>query len=450
METIKIELTARLTCSGFLSLSLSLSLLCVASGMASQSSQSRAKTLPRRLLLVGLPGSGKSTLASHIVQHFPGACRVSQDDCGRSGFSAMLTHPSTRTAPLVVIDRCNTSVAQRAEFSHDSGCWVLVLATSPDDCICRVRQRTSHPTLSPAKAAEVVSEMAASFEPVTDAERFGSVFHLDSTEAVDAFLSNHFNGMPPLGESVSSSEEASAAAGSLPLHKFPRTQHLTDLGSATRDDLVMDQQALADFLAKPVVVEEKIDGANLGISIDPETYEVRFQNRSHYVNSATASQFKKLGQWVVQHRESLFDVIEPGRHVLFGEWLPARHTIPYDSLPGYFIAFDLLDTVDGIFFSRRRLERALGGTTIPLIRVITEEVPKTIDRLVSLASSPSTYYTGPVEGIVVRLCDEQNGSTLMRGKIVRPNFLQPSSSGHDGAVKHWTSRVMEENRLGNR
>lgn len=41
-----------------------------------------------------------------------------------------------------------------------------------------------------------------------------------------------------------------------------------------------------------VTVEEKVDGANLGISIDGSTQQVMFQNRSHFVNAATAAQWK--------------------------------------------------------------------------------------------------------------------------------------------------------------
>jgi atypical dual specificity phosphatase len=52
--------------------------------------------------------------------------------------------------------------------------------------------------------------------------------------------------------------------------KFPRTSHVMNLGSATRDDLVLDKNDLKKFFANPLWVEEKIDGANLGITITEE------------------------------------------------------------------------------------------------------------------------------------------------------------------------------------
>jgi atypical dual specificity phosphatase len=202
-----------------------------------------------------------------------------------------------------------------------------------------------------------------------------------------------------------------------------------------------------EFATSRVVIEEKIDGANLGISIDPDTFEVLFQNRAHYVSSATATQFKKLGHWLTQHRGALFELLEPGRHILFGEWVFARHSIPYTDLPGFFVAFDVFDTQSKIFWSRRRLDSALSGTSIPCIRVISEEIPGSVDRLVSLATTTvSAYYPGLVEGIVVRICDEAAGCTCKRAKIVRPGFLG-SAADASSTLPHWTSRSMEQNRL---
>lgn len=53
--------------------------------------------------------------------------------------------------------------------------------------------------------------------------------------------------------------------------KFPRTSHVMNMGAATRDDLVMDKKDLAKFLTnKNIILEEKVDGANLGITITEE------------------------------------------------------------------------------------------------------------------------------------------------------------------------------------
>jgi len=64
----------------------------------------------------------------------------------------------------------------------------------------------------------------------------------------------------------------------MPLLKFPRTHHIADLGGSavTRDDLIFSKQQAEEWLSHgTTIVEEKVDGANLGISIDPETMQFR-------------------------------------------------------------------------------------------------------------------------------------------------------------------------------
>lgn len=117
-------------------------------------------------------------------------------------------------------------------------------------------------------------------------------------------------------------------------YKFPRTHHLVTVSkNIDRDDLVMDLKDGKPFFTETVIVEEKIDGANLGISIDPETLKNLCQNRSHYVTSQSATQWKGLDQWIQDHPK-LYEVLDP-HYILFGEWLYAKHSVPYDKLPGF-------------------------------------------------------------------------------------------------------------------
>lgn len=47
--------------------------------------------------------------------------------------------------------------------------------------------------------------------------------------------------------------------------RFPHTPHLAWLGKGeSRDDKVLSQAEAKAFLAGPVLLEEKVDGANLG------------------------------------------------------------------------------------------------------------------------------------------------------------------------------------------
>lgn len=170
-------------------------------------------------------------------------------------------------------------------------------------------------------------------------------------------------------------------AGSSDLFKFPRTRHLFDAGGkgVSRDDLLLDQSDEKIFYSSRgrgeqhlVAVEEKVDGANLGISIGTDM-RVSFQNRSHFINSKTHRQFNSLDSWLAQHSSGLYEALEPGRHVLFGEWLYAKHSIHYTKLPGYFLAFDIYDRTESRFLSRRERNRQLEGSGVPVVRLITEQ-----------------------------------------------------------------------------
>lgn len=171
----------------------------------------------------------------------------------------------------------------------------------------------------------------------------------------------------------------STASCDVELFKFPRTRHLFDAGGngVSRDDLLMDKEEADVFYSRRgrqtvVSIEEKVDGANLGISISQSDYRLLVQNRSHYVNAHTHKQFSGLDQWLEQHSAGLFEAMEPGRHVLFGEWLFAKHSIHYTRIPGYFVAFDIYDRQSHRFYSRRERNRRLEATHIPFVRLIAE------------------------------------------------------------------------------
>jgi hypothetical protein len=52
--------------------------------------------------------------------------------------------------------------------------------------------------------------------------------------------------------------------------------------------------------------------------------------------------------------------------VLFGEWLAARHTMPYDCLPDWFLAFDVLDSHAQRFLSRQAVAGGRGNGQLTL------------------------------------------------------------------------------------
>ena len=74
------------------------------------------------------------------------------------------------------------------------------------------------------------------------------------------------------------------------------------------DDLILSKKECEAFTKHAVVIEEKIDGANLGIWMT-ENFELRFQNRSKFVTSASATQWQQLDVWAKEHSSSLYNLL---------------------------------------------------------------------------------------------------------------------------------------------
>ncbi len=385
---------------------------------------------PKMFVLVGLPGSGKSTFSNHLVDHVKQIVRVSQDDIGKKACYEKI-ESAIKTTSLIIVDRCNLKKGDRQEFCDylkpGQKAWAIQFNTNADECVYRAQHRPDHPTLKASGAEKIIKGLESTFEPVSlQLEPFEQLVQIKSPDDLNYILEQW--GLEPIECETNKSD----------IIKFPRTRHLANIGGASREDLLLDQSEINQFLASELYIEEKIDGANMGISIDPLTYAIKFQNRSHYVTSSYAAQFKKLDAWKDKYQAELFDIIEPGTHILFGEWVYSKHSIHYTNLPGYFVAFDLFNKKTGKFASRDRLEKLLANTSIPLIRLVTKGKFKSVDQIVKLVDTKSAYYDGKLEGVYVRVCDESN--TLKRAKIVRSDFICGDT--------HWSKSKCVENLIG--
>lgn len=219
--------------------------------------------------------------------------------------------------------------------------------------------------------------------------------------------------------------------------RFPHTPHIAWLGTVSpRGDKVMSPAEAAGLLAGPVVVEEKLDGANLGFSVGPDG-ALRAQNRGQYLEAPYRGQFQRLSEWLALHGAGLAAAL--GEHLIaFGEWCAARHSLDYEALPDWWLLFDVYDRHARRFWNtarRNALASDLGLTVVPRIA----EGKQTVASLRQLVQTqPSRFRAGSLEGIVVRR--EDAGRLLQRAKLVRPDFTQAIGS-------HWRMRRIEWNRI---
>lgn len=217
--------------------------------------------------------------------------------------------------------------------------------------------------------------------------------------------------------------------------RFPRTPHLVWLGTdEARDDKVLRAGEASELLSGPVLIEEKVDGANVGLSLSESG--LRAQNRGAYIErEACHPQFRPLFRWLDTHRHALTDALDANL-ILFGEWCYAVHSVRYTKLPDWFLAFDVYDRSREEFWSALRRDELIDRIGLARVPKVTEgrfTVPDIVRML-----GPSQLSNGPAEGVYVRR--DESDRLVGRAKVVRPEFVQQIDA-------HWSARSMETNAL---
>lgn len=229
--------------------------------------------------------------------------------------------------------------------------------------------------------------------------------------------------------------------------KYPRTPHL--FGSrGTEDDKHLGQEESLDFLADAsLLVEEKLDGTNVGIHFTSVGRMV-LQCRGHEITTGMHAQYDLFKQWTMGKRPMLEAMLED-RLLLFGEWLYARHSLHYRGLPHYFLEFDIYDKQRSVFLdlaSRLEILEGTGIVTVPVVHrgpATAEQLPQLIgpSRYDSAFENPRTGETDNLmEGLYLRT--EIEGRVSGRAKYVRPEFVEKVKQS-----EHWQRQAVVPNLL---
>jgi hypothetical protein len=250
------------------------------------------------------------------------------------------------------------------------------------------------------------------------------------------------------------------------LYKYPRTHHIEGSGLQAGDDL--PATSFAELAGRYLVVEEKMDGANCGLSFD-QSGRLRLQSRGHYLAGGPRErQFELLKGWAARYTTDLWALLGD-RFVLYGEWLYGKHSIFYTDLPHYLLEFDIYDMREDIFLAtEQRRQMLVSAPFIASVRVIHAGqlpslaavqalvgpspfiAPDHREQLAAAAQGQSldvgrvlheTDPSGLMEGLYIKV--EDGGTVKGRYKFVRPGFLQTVlDSG-----SHWQERPLLPNKL---
>ena len=384
---------------------------------------------------------------------------------------------------VILLDNCHLTKEKRKEWmmaAHQVPMWCVYFNRPVEMCKERIMAREDHPTIQSGNAGvRIIDSMVKQFEPPTLKEGFEQIFTIETDEDMENLLQlwkipspiiksekNEEEGdyavyyeegedaeketpdLPVFNAEKSASLSSSSSKGpnllTKPL-KFPKIPHLVNLGAATRDDKILSSNETKLWFdnSYTFLIEEKIDGANIGVwiyadedgyEINPITkekqkkycnYQIMIQNRSHYINQHYHKQFEKIHLWLEKHKYELYNLLIPNETILYGEWVYAKHSISYNQLPEYFIAYDLYSTSKQTFHSKSQFLSEMNehASTITLVPILYEgNKLSSLQQIIDFVNGPSMFSTTDNrEGIVVRV--HKKDELIMKCKIVREHFI---------------------------
>ena len=205
-------------------------------------------------------------------------------------------------------------------------------------------------------------------------------------------------------------------------YKYPRTPHLPFSESKTDDDKTLESDAhFYDF--DEIVVTVKMDGENTTIYPDG-TFHARSLDSKHH----------EYQSWLLNNIQSWAYSI-PQDYRICGEYLYARHSITYDMLDSYYLAFSAWENGRCCSWSEfTNIADQLGIDIVPVLYIGKYDTD-TIKTLAKQAIADGQ------EGIVVRNTASFNYGLFDKNvaKYVRPNHVQTN--------EHWLSKEIIKNNL---
>ncbi len=243
--------------------------------------------------------------------------------------------------------------------------------------------------------------------------------------------------------------------------KYPKTMHLEQSRLQSGDE--KERVKFSSLLGKNIVIEEKVDGANVGVSF--QSGELLLQSRGHYLTGGAREKhydlFKRFG---AEKRGELYSILGE-RFILYGEWLYAKHKVYYDALPSFFLEFDIFDKERGVFLDTPTRRKMLDGSSVISVPILYEGKGESKKHILSFLKNSTfitenhlqnlqktclalnldyssvlneTDHSSLMEGLYIKV--EGDGIVRERTKFVRDSYLQPSD-------ENWLTKPIIPNKL---
>lgn len=240
------------------------------------------------------------------------------------------------------------------------------------------------------------------------------------------------------------------------LPEFGRMLHLPHKPNCDRDDLVATEDEASiifrtgawmgiskrtlERLQPSVLVEEKLDGSQVGVASAGDGEVPIIRNKNHILvkgygrkNTNAKRQYAPLWNWVYEHANEFAALTALCGELVgvYGEWLYAEHTLRYDLAPADFVAYQIYQPSLGAFVDAYRTRELLGAAGFAQPDLLATRVDS-YAQLEALTQEPSRWSSRDLrEGIVVKVSDGER--LVVQFKMRRGDF-KPREDFNDSAM----------------
>jgi len=200
--------------------------------------------------------------------------------------------------------------------------------------------------------------------------------------------------------------------------KYPKIPYLVAPAHVQADDGLLSEDERRGLVAATVVVEEKLDGANVSLWFDGATLQVATRGGLNAMDRGGL--LGRLRAWALERRDYLYTALDE-RLVLYGEWLLRRHRIHYSRLPSALIGLDVLNAATSTFLDVPGRDRVLAAACLCPPPVLFDGVLHDLATAENLLGR-SRFADEMAEGIVVRPVPPLTGLPRI-AKLVRRDFV---------------------------
>lgn len=244
----------------------------------------------------------------------------------------------------------------------------------------------------------------------------------------NAYLANGMRSIGPLFDDESVQKVLAGCLSQFTTYvKYPRTYHCPWSDGITDDDKV--QKNMDNFVGKRVVVTEKMDGESTSIYSD--YYHARSIDSRHHFSR----------DWAKSYAMSYISPNLPYRWRVCAENLYAVHSIAYENLSSYLLAFSIWNEKN-ICLSWDESVEYFKLLSMPTVRVLYDGV---YDEAVIKGLHSKTLYDS-MEGYVIRIADEFHFKDFNKcvAKFVRKNHVTSATHWmHKHGKQHDTNKLKD-------